>query len=61
VAYTYDVNTNTNYNAEAEAAAGGGRRGMHAIAAYLGAELARGYRAIVGAPDAARAVPPPAQ
>ena len=37
--YTYDVNTNTNYNSEAEAA--DGRYGMRAVAAYLGAELAR--------------------
>jgi hypothetical protein len=37
-AFTYDVNTNTNYNAEAEAK--DGRRGMHAIAAYLGRLLA---------------------
>ena len=59
--YTYDVNTNTNYNAEAEAAAGGRRRGMHAIAAFLGAELAREYRAIVGANDAPGAAAPPAQ
>ena len=35
--YTYDVNTNTNYNSAAEADAG--IYGMHAIAAYLGAEL----------------------
>ena len=42
-AYTYDVNTNTNYNAEAEAAAGGALRGMHAIARFLGEELARAY------------------
>ena len=38
-AHTYDVNTNTNYNSEAEVTAGA--RGMDAIAAYLGAELAR--------------------
>ena len=37
--YTYDVNTNTNYNSEAEARAG--VSGMHAIARYLGDELAR--------------------
>ena len=37
--YTYDVNTNTNYNSEAEAVVG--RYGMRAVAAYLGAELAR--------------------
>ena len=37
--YTYDVNTNTNYNADAEREAG--VSGMRAIAAYLGAELAR--------------------
>ena len=37
--YTYDVNTNTNYNGDAEREAG--VFGMRAIAAYLGAELAR--------------------
>ena len=36
--YTYDVNTNTNYNSDAEREAG--VSGMHAIAAYLGRELA---------------------
>lgn len=36
-AFTYDVNTNTNYNPEAEAK--DGRRGMAAIAAYLGGLL----------------------
>jgi glutathione synthase/RimK-type ligase-like ATP-grasp enzyme len=40
-AFTYDVNTNTNYNAEAEAK--DGRRGMGAIAAYLGTLLAERY------------------
>jgi hypothetical protein len=39
--YTYDVNTNTNYNPDAEARAG--RSGMHTLAHYLGAELARLY------------------
>jgi len=53
-AYTYDVNTNTNYNSDAEAAAGGERRGMTAIARYLGAELAA-LRA--GAPAASRTRP----
>ncbi len=38
--YTYDVNTNTNYNSDAENAAGGDKRGMEAIAAYLGERLA---------------------
>lgn len=38
--FTYDVNTNTNYNADAENAAGGDKRGMEAIAAYLGERLA---------------------
>lgn len=37
--YTYDINTNTNYNADAEARAG--RSGMHALARFLGVELAR--------------------
>mgnify|MGYP006108118491 CR=1 FL=1 len=37
VPYTYDINTNTNYNSEAEALAG--KRGMHAVATYLGMEL----------------------
>ena len=42
-AWTYDINTNTNYNPEAEAASGytgSSRAGMHAIAGYLGRELA---------------------
>ena len=42
-AWAYDINTNTNYNPEAEAAAGltaTSRAGMHAIAGYLGRELA---------------------
>ena len=39
--FTYDVNTNTNYNADAEAK--DGRRGMRAIAAYLGRLLAERY------------------
>jgi hypothetical protein len=39
--FTYDVNTNTNYNAEAEAK--DGRRGMRAIAAYLGRLLEQRY------------------
>jgi len=38
-AYTYDVNTNTNYNPDAEAK--DGRKGMGAIAAYLGGLLDR--------------------
>jgi glutathione synthase/RimK-type ligase-like ATP-grasp enzyme len=38
-AFTYDVNTNTNYNPDAEAK--DGRRGMGAIAQYLGELLAR--------------------
>ncbi|MFC7737117.1 RimK family alpha-L-glutamate ligase [Roseomonas sp. GCM10028921] len=45
---TYDVNTNTNYNPDAEAAAGlagTDRSGPGAIAAFLGAELARTRRA----------------
>ena len=45
---TYDVNTNTNYNPDAEAAAGVAgtdRSGPGAIAAFLGAELARTRRA----------------
>lgn len=37
--FTYDVNTNTNYNPDAEAK--DGRRGMGAIADYLGRVLAR--------------------
>ena len=37
--FTYDVNTNTNYNPDAEAK--DGRRGMGAIADYLGGLLAR--------------------
>jgi len=43
----YDVNTNTNYNAAAEAAAGlagSERSGPGALAAFLGAELARTAR-----------------
>ncbi len=40
--FTYDVNTNTNYNPDAEAK--DGRRGMGAIAEYLG-ELLKQYRA----------------
>ncbi len=42
-AWTYDINTNTNYNPEAEATAGytaTSQAGMHAIARYLGRELA---------------------
>jgi hypothetical protein len=39
--FTYDVNTNTNYNADAEAK--DGRRGMRAIAVYLGELLAERY------------------
>ena len=35
----YDININTNYNAEAEARLGDGRRGMRAIAEFLGHEL----------------------
>ncbi|WP_376096654.1 RimK family alpha-L-glutamate ligase [Roseomonas sp. CCTCC AB2023176] len=45
---TYDVNTNTNYNPDGEAAAGlagTDRSGPGAIAAFLGAELARTRRA----------------
>jgi hypothetical protein len=38
-AFTYDINTNTNYNPEAEAK--DGRRGMGAVAGYLGGLLAR--------------------
>jgi hypothetical protein len=38
-AFTYDVNTNTNYNPDAEAK--DGRRGMGAIADYLGRLLVR--------------------
>ena len=37
VPYTYDINTNTNYNSEAEALSG--KRGMDAVATYLGMEL----------------------
>jgi hypothetical protein len=37
--YTYDVNTNTNYNSAAEEKAG--IHGMRAVAAFLGAELAK--------------------
>jgi len=37
--FTYDVNTNTNYNPDAEAK--DGRRGMGAIAGYLGGLLAQ--------------------
>jgi len=37
--FTYDINTNTNYNPDAEAK--DGRRGMGAIAEYLGRLLAR--------------------
>ncbi|MCU4181419.1 RimK family alpha-L-glutamate ligase [Bosea sp. BH3] len=40
-AYVYDVNTNTNYNPDAEAK--DGRRGMGAIASYLGGLLDRHY------------------
>jgi hypothetical protein len=40
-AWTYDVNTNTNYNSDAEA--GSDRRGMDAVAAFLGGELRRLY------------------
>ncbi|WP_338665656.1 alpha-L-glutamate ligase [Pararoseomonas sp. SCSIO 73927] len=46
--FTYDVNTNTNYNPAAEEAAdlaGTDRSGPGAIAAFLGAELARTRRA----------------
>jgi hypothetical protein len=39
--YTYDVNTNTNYNADAEIK--DGRRGMGAIAAYLGKLLSEQF------------------
>lgn len=35
----YDININTNYNAEAESRLGDGRRGMKAIAEFLGHEL----------------------
>jgi hypothetical protein len=41
--FTYDVNTNTNYNPDAEAK--DGRRGMGAIAEYLGELLTKQYRA----------------
>jgi hypothetical protein len=41
--FTYDVNTNTNYNSDAEAHSP--RRGMEAIADFLGAELNRLYPA----------------
>jgi hypothetical protein len=40
-AWTYDVNTNTNYNSDAER--GSEKRGMDAIAAFLGGELHRLY------------------
>jgi len=49
--YTYDVNTNTNYNSAAEDEAG--IYGMRAIAAYLGAELAKLKRSKVDADIAA--------
>jgi RimK-like ATP-grasp domain len=51
-AFTYDVNTNTNYNPEAEAK--DGRRGMGAIAEYLGGLLRSQERAAasVAATDA---------
>ncbi len=39
--FTYDVNTNTNYNPDAEAK--DGRRGMRAIAEYLGKLLTEQY------------------
>ena len=39
--YTYDVNTNTNYNAQAESDAQVPVTGMQAVAAFLGAELAK--------------------
>jgi hypothetical protein len=44
-AFTYDINTNTNYNADAEAK--DGRRGMGAVARYLGSllETTRGVSA----------------
>ena len=50
-AFTYDVNTNTNYNPEAEAK--DGRRGMGAIAGYLGGLLLHSSQA--GGRRAARA------
>ena len=49
--YTYDVNTNTNYNSAAEDEAG--IYGMRAIAAYLGAELAKLKRSKIDADIAA--------
>jgi RimK-like ATP-grasp domain len=49
--YTYDVNTNTNYNSAAEDEAG--VYGMRAIAAYLGAELAKLKRSKIDADIAA--------
>jgi hypothetical protein len=39
-AFTYDINTNTNYNPDAEAK--DGRRGMGAVASYLGSLLVEG-------------------
>ena len=43
-AFTYDVNTNTNYNPDAEAV--DGRRGMLAVARYLGGLLDRQTRTV---------------
>jgi hypothetical protein len=46
VAYTYDINVNTNYSQAAEERAGlsgTDSAGMRAVAAFLGAELARLY------------------
>ena len=43
-AFTYDVNTNTNYNPEAEAK--DGRRGMGAIASYLGGLLVQSTQSV---------------
>lgn len=43
-AFTYDVNTNTNYNPDAEAK--DGRRGMGAIAGYLGGLLVDQYGSV---------------
>ena len=52
-AFTYDVNTNTNYNPEAEAK--DGRRGMGAIAAYLGSLLQQRPTPADRSPDLAAA------
>jgi glutathione synthase/RimK-type ligase-like ATP-grasp enzyme len=49
--FTYDVNTNTNYNSEAEAK--DGRKGMRAIAEYLGKLLSGQYGAASGVASAA--------